>query len=716
MRARAAAGLATFLAPRSIAVSGASPEKRKIRGALLHVLRGCGFAGKIFPVNPSYREIDGLACYPDAAAIGAEVDLALICIPAPAVLPALEACSDAGVGNAVIISSGFAEGEAAAAEELQHRIAEFARRSGMRICGPNAEGFHNEVAKVSATFSPAIEALANAGAVACTKRVGVVAQSGGIGFALYNRGRSLGLAFSSVISTGNEADLTAADFFEHLAADAETSGVLLFLESIRDPARFRSAAQTAARAGKPVVVLKAGRSLAGRQASQSHTASLAGWEAGYDAFFRHCGIAVAADLDEALCVIAALATNPRARGRHVAILTASGGAGALAADVLTKAGLDVAELSGKTQARLRGFIPAYGAARNPVDITAQGAYEGGALRAAELLLADAAVDMLAIVTSLANPTRVTLDPRQLFELAERARKPLLVHSYAIPSELGRGSMALAGIVLMPSLTLLGLAARALAETSPATDAAWQRSSAQAPLDQLGEAGAMTEFATKRLLAECGIAVPPARLVARASELERAAAELGFPLALKIQSPDIPHKSEAGGVRLGVADGAALIEAYRAVIEAARRFAPSARIDGVSLEPMAAPGIEIIIGAVDDPTVGPVVTIGAGGVATELYGDCVQRLAPISEPEARAMLSELRIHPMLEGFRAAPPADLGAVARLAADVSRLAAAGVGRIAELELNPVIVHPQGQGCTIADALLVVAPQAEAGARKGA
>ena len=699
------AGLHSFFNPRSIAIVGASPERTKIRGALLHLLKKNGYPGAIYPINPSYGEIEGLRCYPSAAAIGEAVDLALVAIPAGGVLAALGECAAAGVRHAVIISSGFAEDDAAP-PDLQDEIAALARSTGMRICGPNAEGFYNEPARVTATFSPAVDGLAPDMPVATTRRVAVVAQSGGMGFALFNRGRALGLSFSSVVSTGNEADLTVADFLQHAAEDAETGGVLMFVETIRDPAGFRAAADAAAAAGKPVVAIKIGRSAAGQQAAASHTASLAGWDAGYDAMFRRYGITIAADLDEALAVMGALMTNPRAAGNRVAILTVSGGAGALAADALSLAGLEVPELSLASQTAIRAFIPSYGSARNPVDLTAQGAHGGGTLRATALLMDDPAVDMVAIVTSLANPFRVTLDGGDLRALIAQRRKPVLIYSYTLASDLGRSTITQAGAVVLPSMTLLGVAARALSQpprvSAPAT----------APLPPAAAArlsgGPLSEHAVKTLLAQCGIGTAASRLVTGAASLDAAADELGFPLALKIQSPDIVHKTEAEGVQLGITGRDALHAAYAAVLAAARRHAPAAHIEGVLLEPMAAKGSEWIIGIVRDPVAGPVLTVGAGGTQAELLRDVVHRVAPVDEAEAAAMLSELRSAPLLHGFRGRPMADAAALARLIAQVSALAAAS-DRILELELNPVIVHATGQGCTIADALLALRPEGE-------
>ncbi len=701
--------LASLLAPRSVAVIGASADRHKIRGALLHLLRKNGFPGRIVPVNPSAAEIDGLRCYPSLADAGGEpIDVALIAIPAAAVLAALEDCAAAGVRFAVIISSGFAEDDAAP-PDLQDRVAALARRTGLRIVGPNAEGFHNEIASVSATFSPAVDREADDNPTATQARIGIIAQSGGMGFALYNRGRALGMAFSTVISTGNEADLTAADFLGHMVMDRDTRGILLFLESVRDGALFIAAAEAARAAGKFIVAIKIGRSAVGTLAAASHTASMAGWDAGYDAMFRHCGIHVASELDEALTIAAALPSNPPAQGRRIGVLTLSGGAGAWSADILTAAGLELPELGAATQATIRTFIPSYGTTRNPVDLTAGGTQGGGMLRAIRLLSEDDGIDQIAVITTLANPARVSLEIEALRTLLAERRKPVLFYSYTLPSPLGRKALADAGAVICPSMEALAAVARALAECVPATPAPDEPEivlAERAWTHLAGRTGALAEHEAKAILATCGVCVSPGRLIRTVDELDEAAAHLGFPLAAKIQSRDLPHKTEAGGVRLGIADPATLRAAFCDIMATATAHAPGAAIDGVFLERMAPAGIEMIVGIVRDPVFGPVVMVGAGGVAAELFDDTAHRLAPLDETEAIAMLRGLRSARLLDGFRGAPPADIASFGHLVSEISRIAVAGRAVIAELELNPVIVHPAGQGCTIADALMTLIP----------
>ena len=714
MRDGPPASLDRFLAPAAIAIIGASPDTARIRGRLLHLLRENGYGGKLYPVNPSYREIDGVPCFPSVGAIEEPIDLALIAIPAETVLPALEECAAAGVGHAVIISSGFAE-QGGAQTDLQHEIAALARRTGLRVCGPNAEGFHNDVAHVAATFSPAVEVKPGEERLeASPRRVGVVAQSGGMGFALYNRGRALGLAFSSIVSTGNEADLTVSEFFAHLARDTATSVILLFLESVRDPAVFLAAAAAAAERGKPVIAVKIGRSAAGERAARSHTASMAGWNTAYDAVFAQHGIIRADDPDEAVAIAAAFATAPVAQGPRVAVVTASGGAGAWAADVLAGAGLVLPELAPALQQAIQAFIPAYGSARNPVDITAQAVLSGGLLRATEMLCQSAEVDAILVVVSLASEKRMAIDIAALKTLVARQAKPVLFYSYTLPSSLARKALAEAGLTIHTDLGAVAQAMAALvrrggyAPPRPAPRPSGN-TSIRAALARVQ--GALSEYDAKVLLAQAGIALPPHRLVTEAAGLDAAAAELGFPLALKVQSPDLPHKTEVGGVRLGIGDAAMLRQSYDAMLAELRHRRPEAQLQGFLLQPMAAPGIEVILGTIRDPSFGPLVMVGAGGVMTELFKDVAYRLAPVDVDGARRMLGELHIARLLAGFRGAPAADIDALAALIVQLSQFAAEHRDLVHEVELNPVIVHRAGAGCTIVDALLTVAKAEEGG-----
>src|SRR5947207_3356269 len=349
--------LDTFLAHGSIGLIGASRELEKIPGRLLSMLRKNNYPGKIYPINPNSVDIEGLRVYPSIADVGEPIDLAIVIIPARAVLGALEQCAAVGVKNAVIISSGFAEegGDSAA---MQDAIAALAKKTGTRISGPNAEGFYSEVQRVAATFSPTVDVKPGAPRLVATiRRIGIVAQSGGIGFAIYHRARALGIALSYVISAGNESDLGAGEFFEFMVQDASTDVILLFIEGIRDVDKFLAAAKRAAEIGKPGIVTKVGRSGAGGRAAVSHTASMAGWSAAYDAVFAESGFIVSNALDEAVTIAAVLTTSPLPKGDRVAVLTVSGGAGIWGADTISMQGLKVPELSEAIKAQIKQWMP-----------------------------------------------------------------------------------------------------------------------------------------------------------------------------------------------------------------------------------------------------------------------------------------------------------------------------------------------------------------------
>src|ERR1700716_2506843 len=399
--------LDTFFAPDSIALIGASRDLEKIPGRLLSLLRKNEFPGKIYPVNPNYGDIDGLKCYPSIADVGQPIDVAIVSIPARAVLGALEQCAAVGVKNAVIISSGFAE-EGGDSAVLQNAIAELARNTGMRISGPNAEGFYSEVQRVAATFSPTVDLKPGEPRLIATKRrIGIVAQSGGIGFAIYNRAKALGIALSYVVSAGNECDLGAGEFLEYMVQDASTDVILLFIEGIRDVDKFLAAARRAAEAGKPAIGTKVGRSGAGEAAAASHTASMAGWSAAYDAVFAKYGFIVSNDLDEAVTIAAVLTTNPLPKGDRVAVLTVSGGAGIWGADTVSMQGLKVPELSQAVQAQIKHWMPSYGAAGNPIDVTAQGVRSGGLQKTIDLLDVSDEVDAILVMLSLSSEVRMS---------------------------------------------------------------------------------------------------------------------------------------------------------------------------------------------------------------------------------------------------------------------------------------------------------------------
>jgi acetate---CoA ligase (ADP-forming) len=696
--------LDTFFSPSSIAIIGASRDPVKIPGLLLAFLRKNQFSGRIFPVNPNYPDIEGLSCYPSISAIKAPIDLAIVIIPARAVLGALEECAHVGVKNAIIISSGFAE-EGGDSTAMQDQIAALAKRTGMRISGPNAEGYYNEAKRVAATFSPTVDVKPDAPRLIATRRrIGIVAQSGGIGFAIYNRARALGIALSYVISTGNESDLGAGEFLDYMVQDPSTHVILLFIEGIRDTEKFLAAARRAAETGKPVIVTKVGRSGAGERAAASHTASMAGWTAAYDAVFAKYGFIISNDLDEAVTIAALLTTSPLPKGDRVAVVTVSGGGGIWGADTVCAQGLQVPELSASVQGTIRGLIPSYGSPRNPVDITAQAVHSGGLQKTIDLLDRSDEVDAILVVISMSSETRMPFKIPELKPRIDAQNKLIVFYSYTLPSNFARTTLAEAGVVVLSGLTHVGVAMRQLVQRAKFRLApAGAATPAMPNISRHLTSATLSEYDSKSLLRGAGVALSEEFLVTEKAALEPAVARVGFPLVMKIQSRDIPHKSEIGGVCVNIATRDDALAAYDALLESARRHRPDAVVQGVLVGPMAKKGVEIIIGTMLDATFGPMIMVGLGGITTELFKDVIYRPAPVGAAEAAAMLGELKAAPLLNGFRGAPKADVPELAQLIAQISHLAAGYVGDIAEIEINPVLVHPAGEGVTIVDALVV-------------
>jgi acyl-CoA synthetase (NDP forming) len=698
--------LHSFFWPQSIAVLGASPDLHRIRGRLLHQLRENGYPGRILPINPSYQEIDGLPCYPSIAAVGAPVDLGLVAIPAAAVAPALEECAKAGVKNTLIISSGFAE-EGGAASDMQAALVDVTQRTGIRACGPNCEGYYNALGKIATTFSPTVETKDDEGRVLVSdRRIGVIAQSGGIGFALFNRGKAAGIGFSYVISTGNEADLNMGDFLDYMVEDPHTHAVMLFCEAVRNGPSFVAALAKARRIGKPVIAIKVGRSAAGSRASASHTASLSGSYTAYRAIFERYGVMEAEDADEAVAIAGVVVSNQLPRGRRVGVITPSGGGGVWMADTLSAHGLVVPQLSAEVQAKLRPLMPSYGASGNPVDVTAQGSNTAPAVMSAMERLADSnEIDMLVLITSLTSTTRVSLDAERVRATAAKSGKPMTVWTYTLPSAFGLEKAAGCGLFVHSDLRNVGVAMGKLADYADALQHAIPETPAPADVAPIppGLPRVLPEYAAKHALAAF-LPPSPETLATTAAEATDAAAALGFPVALKIQSPDLPHKTEAGGVRLGLSDAAAVRASYDAMMRDVLVHKPDAQIDGVVVQRMAPKGHELVIGMVNDATFGPLMMVGFGGITVELYGDVVHSPAPVDVAEAERMILALRSAPLLTGFRGSKPIDLAPLASLIARLSEAALAHADQIAEMEFNPVILHADGSGLTIADALVML------------
>ena len=689
--------LSSFFTPASIAVVGASDDPTKLRGKLLKLALDSGYAGPVHPVHPKGGTIQGQAAYASLADVPGGTELVLIATPGASVPGVVAEAVAAGAKAAVILSSGV---DMAA---LEAAIGD----SGLRYMGPNTEGYF-DVGGVAGTFAAVVEEALAAGAAATRpgRKISIVSQSGGLGFALFGRGLAENLDFHSVITTGNEGDLECLDFVDHLLDEGESGVIMMFVEGLKAPARFVAIAAKAAAKGVPIIVMKVGRSEAGQRAAVSHTAHLTGADTAYDAVFDRYGVIRVFDMEEMLAAGAALARFPQGRVRRAAVVSTSGGAGAWAADLLGAVGIDVPELSASLQDELMAFIPTFGSAANPVDVTAQAVEAGGRplVQVLEKLQHSDEVDAVIVNMGLHKAGRVDTLADLLAPLYASATKPILFHSHILPH--ADNLRALAGLGGQGFHSFRGCAAALSAIDRHAAFLAEWRSAdaltaAGAPVADAAPAGVLDEAATTRLLGSYTIPVPPSALVATAAEAMAQASAMGFPVVLKIQSPDIAHKTEAGGVALNI--GAQEVEAaFDRVMANSRAYAPDARIEGVLVQKMMPKGHEFVIGVIRDPDFGPLVMLGAGGIYLEILKDVVFAPVPISPAQARALIGRLKTAPILEGVRGQAPGDIDALANLVSRVADLAAAE-GNIDQLDLNPVFVYPAGEGVVAVDALAV-------------
>ncbi|HEY7240179.1 MAG TPA: acetate--CoA ligase family protein [Burkholderiales bacterium] len=705
--------LSALLSPASVAVIGASPDLAGLRGRTLKVMLRHRYRGRIYPVSRSHANVQGLQAYPSVDKLPERIDLAVLIVPARFVPDELERCGRAGAKAALILASGFAEDGNEAGAALQHRVAEVAKRYDMAVCGPNAEGFANVALGLCATFSPVLEELEGLETQPNKGRIAVVSQSGGVGFSFLDRGLPKGLAFSHVVSTGNEACLESIDVVEHLLDQGSADVFVVFLESIRNARTFRRVAEKALSAGRPIVVAKIGDSEPGRRAAASHTPALAGAGASYRAMFRRYGVIEGADTDEILDIAAAFARfgDRLPRGRRVGIATASGGAGGWMADACAAAGLQVPELEPEARARIDPHLPSYGTSQNPVDGTAQAIRSIGYCELARLVGLSERVDsVIAVVT--ARATEVFRREREsLSRLARETRKPIAMWSYTLPAAETARIVAEAGLPLYTDMRNCARALAALAEYAevrekpalPSTPSGRDCTSVDEARrkrveEKLASVSAvLCEYEAAPLLAEYGIRLGESRLAASAQEAIAAAAALGGgPAALKVQSPQIPHKTEAGAVALGVQGSGAIFRAYEEVLAAARRV-PDAEIRGVLVQAMAPAGVEMLLGVHRDATFGPMLTVALGGIHAEALHDAALAPVPVSREDAHRLLASLRGKAVLEN------ADTEALVALVVALSQFAADHGERIAELDLNPVIVHPAGHGASAVDALII-------------
>jgi acetate---CoA ligase (ADP-forming) len=688
------AALDRLIAPRSIALIGASADAEKLTGRPLHYLQRHGFSGAIYPVNPRADSIAGVRCYPDIASLPEPPDAAFVLLGGDHVVDAVRQLSEIGTGAATVLASGFGE----SGEEGKRQEEEIRRAAGaMRVLGPNSIGLINVSDGVALTTSNALmmnELLCGS--------IALVSQSGGILGALLSRAHAQGIGFSKLIATGNECDIDVADCVSHLADDPATNVIALYLEGIRHADPFRAAAAKAQAAGKPIVAFKVGRSDAGARSAVSHTGAMAGSDAVYDALFRQLKIIRAERFSDLLDLPTALSARRRLRGNRLAVVTSTGGAASLLADAAGGAGFELLEPDEATAARLLALnIAGANLARNPIDVTLAGVKQDIFRKILDALLESPSYDAVAVVLGSSVLRDAEAAGAPLREAFARETKPIVGFvSPDAPHVLN--ALNRAGVPTFAAPESCAAALTAMRHASLQAEMAGPERRVAAPVnaETLLRSGTLNEFESKRLFAAFAIPVTREFAAATPDEAQAAAQQFDSHVVVKILSRDVLHKTEAGGVALDVArDDVAAVCARMAQTLAKAGHQP----EGFLVQERISGGVEMILGVRRDAQFGPVVMLGAGGIAAELIGDRSLRLAPVSRRDAQDMLAELRTAPLLQGYRGRPPTDVDALVDAILAFSGMALALGERLIEAEINPLFVLPEGQGIVAADGLVI-------------
>ncbi len=693
--------ISRLLKPRSVAVIGASADATKTAGRPVAYLLKHGFTGDIYPVNPKAARIGDLACYPDVASLPAVPDVGIVLLGAERAHLAVRDLAQRGTAAAIVLASGYSE----TGEEGARRQRELREAAGsMRILGPNTIGLVNLTDNIVLSATGALEMDHFP-----VGSIGVVSQSGGILGSLLSRAAARGIGLSKLVSTSNEADLELADFIDYLADDEATRVIALYIETVRDPARFRAAASKAARAGKPVVAFKIGRSEAGVKAAVSHTGALAGADRMYDALFRQVGVIRARTFGDLLDVPAALATGRKLRGNRVAILTSTGGAGTLISDDLGVSGFDTPAPDAATAEALRALQTGAEAAldRNPIDVTLAGLRPDLLRGAINVLLQSPTYDALTVIVGSSSLAMPELMAGAIQDCLSGSDKPVI--AYISPHAPDVGALLMRrGVPAFASPESCTAALAGMLEAGRREPPTEDLPSPQPVAIDDFPAGSLDEAQAKQLFARFGVPCARETIVATAQAAGVAARAFGAPVALKILSATITHKSDVGGVATNVspADVPARLAAMSDEVAAKAGERPTRFL----VQEMVTGGLELILGMHRD-ALGTAILLGMGGVTAELFKDTTMRMLPargcLGREDALALAKELKTWPLLDGFRGRPRADVNALVDAIVAFSRLAAQLGDRLVEAEINPLFVLPAGQGVRAADGVVVLAPR---------
>ena len=701
-----------FFQPRSVAVVGASRERAAIGHRIIESLQGGGFRGSIIPVNPHAAEIAGLRAFPSVQAIADPVDLAVIAVPAHLVLAVIDDCAAKRVPAVILITAGFAEtGEAGAM--LEGHLRERARRYGIRVIGPNCFGVMNlnHSIRLNATYTPVVPPAGH---------VSIASESGGVGTAVIMASRRMNLGISNYVSVGNHADVTINDLLEYWEQDPNTHVVLLYLETIVDPVRFRRIAERVGRR-KPIIALKAGCTGAGQSAAGSHTAALATNDTAVEALFAHCGVIRAATLDEWLGLAVGFSNQQLPVGRRIGIVTNSGGPGVLCADSCAAEGLSLPALPEPTQSALASFLPSMAIVRNPVDVIGLVTEEQHA-RAVQTLLQSDGLDALIIVhmsISVTDNSPVAAGIIRGIRAAREAGfktpayvcwmaegdpdRTFTVDGEAIPTY---RYPEIPARIISRALSYETWRQRLLGTVPDYADADIPKAAAicAKALSDRGS-GWLTTEETHALLEAMKVTLVPGGIATSVEDAVQLARRVGYPVAVKLASHTILHKTEIGAVRLNLADEQAVREAFSTIRARLAQTGHLKAMGGVLVQPMLSAGVEVMIGMTSDPLFGPLIAFGLGGIHVEILGDVQFRIAPLTDRDAAEMIRAIKGYQLLTGYRGRPSVDLKAMEELLLRISHLTEA-IPEITELDLNPIFALPESQGCRIVDARIRIDP----------
>lgn len=694
--------LETIFSPTSVAVVGASPDPNRLGHVVLKNIIDNGYTGTVYPIHPSADEVLGLKAYPTIMALPAVPDLVVVVIPPQHVLAVVDDCGQKGVKGLVVITAGFKEvgGEG---KELERQLLARVRKYGMRMVGPNCLGVIDTVSHLNASFAALMPA---------DGEIAFMSQSGAMCTAILDWSKNQGIGFSRFVSLGNKADVDEVALLHAWNRDPHSKVILAYLEGINDGPGFIEAAREVTK-NTPVIAIKSGTTAAGTKAASSHTGSLAGSEAAYEAAFSQSGILRARTMNELFDLAMLFSYQPLIEGNRIAIVTNAGGPGIIATDAVERSGLKMASFTQETIARLRAELPPTANFFNPIDVIGDARSDRYRI-GLDAALADPGVDAaLVLLTPQAQSDLIeTCDV--IIELARHYGKPV-VTSFMGGYSLGPAKAKLAANHI-PNYTFPERAVQSL--SSMERYSTWRKrprpkyrsfevdkERVRQLFASVRESGRVElgEIEAREVIEAYGMRLPQSRLASSPDEAAKIAAEIGFPVVMKISSPDILHKSDIGGVKVGVADPTSARDTYELIEYRARKYSPGARIWGVLVQEMVRKGREILVGVTRDPQFGPLVGVGMGGIYVEVLKDIAFRLAPISEREVGEQLRSIRTFPLLRGVRGEARADIEAIEETVLRVSQLVT-DFPEIVEMDINPLVVHNQGEGAIVLDARIIL------------